>query len=481
MQKQVMEEQTVVTQLKNMIHIYKEIIDSISDGIIASDHENKVIIYNKALAEMENHEQNEVLGKYLSNIYSEHSPESGMHIAVAKSKKKVPDIIIEYTTENGSAVQLMGSTIPVVKDGQLLAVFSVARNLNKTRQLLGKITNLHEQLLSASVSTRNNGTTFTLSDIAGNSQAIKQITNQARKAALTPFPVLLSGETGTGKELLAQGIHNAAPVNDKPFVAINCAAIPETLLESTLFGTVKGSFTGAQDLKGLFEQAEGGTLYLDEINSMPVNLQVKLLRVLQEKKIRRIGADRVIEINCRIISSTNLDPWECVQKGTLREDLLYRLMVILIQVPPLRERKEDIPGLAKIFAQKYASLYGINGINISASFFKPLSNYAWPGNVRELEHVVQSAITYLDNETTLEAKHIPVYLLNRVGTLSEAPIVESSTSLNDLLGRTEKKIIEASLEQNSWNISRAAKAIGIGRQNMQYRIKKLGIVKPNRL
>jgi arginine utilization regulatory protein len=481
MQKQEIEKQTEVAQLQNMILVYKEIIDSISDGVIASDHENRVIIYNKALAEIENHEQNEVLGKYLSSIYSEHSPESSMHIAVAKSKKKVPDIIIEYTTENGSAVQLMGSTMPVIKDGQLLAVFSVARNLNKTRQLLGKITNLHEQLFSTTGATRSNGTMFTLNDIAGSSTAIKQTTSQARKAALTPFPVLLSGETGTGKELLAQGIHNAGPAGDKPFVAINCAAIPETLLESTLFGTVKGSFTGAQDLKGLFEQAEGGALYLDEINSMPVNLQVKLLRVLQEKKIRRIGADRVTAINCRIISSTNLDPWECVQNGLLREDLLYRLMAILIQVPPLRERKEDIPGLAKIFAQKYAGLYGINTVNISDSFFGPLSNYTWPGNVRELEHVVQGAITYLDNESILEAKHIPVYLLNRVGTKPEAPTVEGNLNLNDILGRTEKKIIETSLEQNSWNISRAAKAIGIGRQNMQYRIKKLGIIRTNRV
>ena len=481
MEKQTLEEKTEIAKLKNMILVYREIIDSISDGVIASDHENRVIIYNKALAEMENHEQKEVLGKYLSSIYSEHSPESSMHIAVAKSKKKVPDIIIEYTTENGSAVQLMGSTIPVVKEGQLLAVFSVARNLNKTRQLLSKITNLHEQLSSAAGATRNNGTMFTLSDIAGISTAIKQTTDQARKAALTPFPVLLSGETGTGKELLAQGIHNAAPASEKPFVAINCAAIPETLLESTLFGTVKGSFTGAQDLKGLFEQAEGGTLYLDEINSMPVNLQVKLLRVLQEKKIRRIGADRVTEINCRIISSTNLDPWECVQKGSLREDLLYRLMVVLIQVPPLRERREDIPGLAKFFAQKYGSLYGINAVHISDSFFSPLRSYTWPGNVRELEHVIQSAITYLDSEDTLEAKHIPAYLLSRVGTKPEEPVIQGSTNLKYILGATEKKIIEASLEQNCWNISRAARAIGIGRQNMQYRIKKLGIVKPGQL
>lgn len=481
MEKHAMKDQTEVAQLKNMILIYNEIIDAISDGVIASDHENRVIIYNKALAEMENHAQKEILGKNLSGIYSEHSPESSMHIAVARSKKKVPDIIIEYTTENGSAVQLMGSTIPVVKEGQLLAVFSVARNLNKTRQLLSKITNLHEQLLSAAGPARNNGTMFTLNDIAGSSKAIKQTTDQARKAALTPFPVLLSGETGTGKELLAQGIHNAAPASDKPFVAINCAAIPETLLESTLFGTVKGSFTGAHDLKGLFEQAEGGTLYLDEINSMPVNLQVKLLRVLQEKKVRRIGADRVTEINCRIISSTNLDPWECVQKGSLREDLLYRLMVVLIQVPPLRERREDISGLAKFFAQKYGSLYGINAVNISDSFFNPLSSYTWPGNVRELEHVIQGAITYLDNEDTLEAKHIPAYLLSRIETKPKETVIKDSTSLKCILGSTEKKIIEASLKQNSWNISRAARAIGIGRQNMQYRIKKLGIVKPGRL
>jgi arginine utilization regulatory protein len=150
-------------------------------------------------------------------------------------------------------------------------------------------------------------------------------------------------------------------------------------------------------------------------------------------------------------------------------------------MPPLRERIGDIPGLAQLFARKYGTLYGINAVHISDSFFSPLSNYAWPGNVRELEHVVQGAITYLDNEDTLEAKHIPVYILKRVGTRPAEPVLQSSTNLNEILNSTEKKIIEASLEQNCWNISRAARAIGIGRQNMQYRIKKLGIVKPGRL
>jgi arginine utilization regulatory protein len=334
-------EKTGMAALINKIYLYDEILDSIDDGVIASDHNNRIIVYNKALAEIENHEKEKVLGEYISTVYSDLTPDYGMHATVAKTRKKIPDMIIEYLNENGKIIQLMGNATPVIKDNQLIAIFSIARNLNKTKQLLNKITSLHEQLIISPIDAKikNNGTTFSLKDIIGTSETIKITVKEAQKAALSSFPVLIYGETGTGKELIAQGIHNAKPLNDKPFVAINCAAIPETLLESTLFGTVKGSFTGAQDLKGLFEQAGEGTLYLDEINSMPINLQTKLLRVLQELKIRRLGATNTTEVKCRIISSTNIDPWECMKHGSLREDLLYRLMVIYINLPPLRDRK----------------------------------------------------------------------------------------------------------------------------------------------
>ncbi|NMA75493.1 MAG: sigma 54-interacting transcriptional regulator [Bacteroidales bacterium] len=375
----------------------------------------------------------------------------------------------------------MANAYPVFKDNEVIAVFSIAKNIKKTKQLLCKILDLQDQLaLSRKRDELNNGTRYTLDDIVGESDSIVTTVEQAKKAALNNFPVLLYGETGTGKELFAQGIHNASLFSKNPFVAINCAAIPESLLESILFGSEKGAFTGAQERKGLFEQAEKGTLFLDEINAMPLNLQGKILRAIQEKSIRRVGATQEIPICCRIISSTNQNSWECARKETLREDLLYRLAVICIDIPPLRNRERDILDLANFFLNKYTVLLGAKDVSLSRGLETLLLGYSWPGNVRELEHFIQGTIALLDfkeSEKTVCRHHVPINLIERFEAQDIARSNDNIT-LSDVLLKTEKRVILNALERFDWNITLAAEEVGIGRQNMQYRIKKLEITKP---
>ncbi|HHT62569.1 MAG TPA: sigma 54-interacting transcriptional regulator, partial [Clostridia bacterium] len=273
-------------------------------------------------------------------------------------------------------------------------------------------------------------------------------------------------------------LHNYSSHSQEPFIAINCAAIPETLLESSLFGTVKGAFTGAVDNPGLFEQAGKGTLFLDEINSMSPALQAKLLRVLQEKYVRRLGGKTDIPIYCRVISSINVDPWECISRGELRKDLFYRIAVISLYVPPLRERKDDIDILIDYFLKKFQKIYGRRSIKISPEMRIFLMKYQWPGNVRELEHVIESAITMLGEDKIIKTDHLPQYLKIKLSQ-QEQGILDITTrepgTLSHILAEVESQAIKEALRKYQGNITKAAAALGISRQNMQYRMRKLGI------
>jgi len=223
----------------------------------------------------------------------------------------------------------------------------------------------------------------------------------------TPSSIMLHGKTGTGKELFAQSIHSHSHRRENQYIAINCAAIPEHLLESNLFGTARGAFTGAIDRPGLFEQAGGGTLFLDEIDSMPIGLQAKLLRALQEKKIRRLGSLKEIDIDIKIISSVSTAPYESINKGTLRNDLFYRLGVVLIRLPSLRERPEDLMELTWHFIHKNNRQLGTYVKKISNRVIDFFKNYGWPGNIRELEHIIEGAMNIVGRETTLKSEHLP--------------------------------------------------------------------------
>lgn len=306
---------------------------------------------------------------------------------------------------------------------------------------------------------------FTFEDIIGNSSSLLKCKEIAVKASRTASPILIYGETGTGKELFVQAIHNSSTRSGKPFIAQNCAAIPSSLLEAILFGTIKGGFTGAEDRKGLFELADGGTLYLDELNSMPIELQGKILRVLQEGNIRRVGSTIVKSVNVRVIASLNELPEVLLENEKLRRDLYYRLNVVRINIPGLRERKEDIPVLIDFFINRFNKSFNGNVIGIDEDALEKLILWNWEGNIRELEHVIEGVFNLkLQGSITLKD-------LKEVGLEKSIKLVP----LNEKLKELERGYILEALIISKFNVSRAAELLRIPRQTLQSKMKRLNI------
>lgn len=332
----------------------------------------------------------------------------------------------------------------------------------------------------------NNNTRYTLDSIIGESEAIKKVIRMALVAAQSQSNVLIYGETGTGKELVAQGIHNASPRSSKPFISQNCASLPATLLEGILFGTVKGSFTGAIDRAGMFEEANNSTILLDEINSMDFVLQSKLLRLIQEKRVRRIGSVKDKPIDIRIIATMNIHPFEAIKNKTLREDLYYRLNVFYIEIPTLKERGDDILLLAEYFIKKYNKLLNKKVIKMSEQVQKLLIEHKWKGNVRELENIIESSMIMAGDGNVILPEHLPIYMTNgsrfKKFEIAAPDIIDNGghKSLNKMLMNYERKIILYFLSKNQGNISTTAAELDISRQSLQYRMKKYKIDK-NRL
>jgi len=311
--------------------------------------------------------------------------------------------------------------------------------------------------------------------IIGNSMKINELSNMIKKVAPLYTTVLLIGETGTGKEIIAQTIHQSSPRADKKFIIVNCGGIPETLLESTLFGYEKGAFTGAfKRTKGVFEEADGGTLFLDEIGETSPASQVKLLRVLQDRRFHRVGGTETIKTNVRIISATNKDLQEEVKKNKFREDLYYRLNVITLFVPPLRERSEDIPLLVRHFLEKYSATLNKNVKKIEPEVLKCLMRYNWPGNVRELENIIERTIA-LSEGPSITLPDLPEYISQLASPPPKArPLLPFQKEKYEF----EKNYLISVLEQCNWNITKAALKSGIPRQNLHLKIKKYQISKP---
>jgi arginine utilization regulatory protein len=350
-----------------------------------------------------------------------------------------------------------------------------------------------------------NGTRYQFTDLVGGDENFLQAVGTARLAAESESPVMLYGETGSGKEVFAQSIHNYSQRKDAPFVAVNCAAIPDTLLEGVLFGTVKGAFTGAMDKTGLFEQAHGGTLFLDELNSMPIHLQAKLLRVLQEKKIRRVGAADEIAVSLKIISSVNTPAHRAIRERQLRIDLFYRLAVVYIVIPPLREQPMGIESLTRHFIHKNNLALGkaVDGVSEPVMHF--FQSYHWPGNIRELEHIIEGAMHTIGPDTTLRTAHLPPqFLLDHVrddepalALLPAAHLTPKSDSAPDLSAQPattasdgrfdapldlkqqrqsrECQLIDAALTVVGGNVSAAAKRLKVSRQLVHYKMRKYGL------
>ncbi|MFL0267177.1 sigma-54 interaction domain-containing protein [Candidatus Clostridium radicumherbarum] len=301
--------------------------------------------------------------------------------------------------------------------------------------------------------------------IIGNSEALICCKDKAVRASKTSSPILIYGETGTGKELFIQAIHNNSDRSNKPFIAQNCAAIPSNLLEGILFGITKGAFTGAEDKKGIFELANGGTLYLDELNSMPIELQGKLLRVLQDGTVRRLGSSINKSVDTRLIVSLNEWPELLIEEGKLRKDLYYRLNVVRIDLPPLRYRKEDIPLITEYFIKKFNKKFHASIDGIDASSLEKLIYLEWQGNVRELEHVIEGVFN-LKQKGKINDNDLEYIGLN---------IVNRNMSLKSKVEEIEKSYIKEALIINKYNISKAADFLQIPRQTLQSKIKKYNI------
>jgi len=316
---------------------------------------------------------------------------------------------------------------------------------------------------------------YRFENLIGKSKAMQEIFRQIRRVAPTRANVLIIGETGTGKELIARAIHQHSPRRDKPFVAVNCAAIPKELLESELFGHEKGAFTGAVRQKaGYFELADGGTLFLDEIGDMSPDLQAKLLRAIETKEFWRVGGTRPIEVDVRIIAATNRDLEEAVRKGEFREDLYYRLKVFTIRVPPLRERREDIPLLVQHFIKEICEQNGMEPLKITREAMDKLINYDWPGNVRELRNVIESAVITATSDT-IDVDDLPEEIRGGGRRAEEEDDSRIDVRVGMSMDEIEKEAIRKTLQMTGGNKTKAANILKIGLRTLYRKIKQYGL------
>jgi two-component system response regulator PilR (NtrC family) len=322
---------------------------------------------------------------------------------------------------------------------------------------------------------------YSFQNLVGNSEAMHKIFELIRKVSDSPTNVLVTGESGTGKEMVAKAIHYNSPLKDRPFVSVNCGAIPENLVESELFGHKKGSFTGAiSDKDGLFEVADGGTLFLDEIGELPLSSQVRILRAIQEKTVRRVGGTEDTKVEVRIIAATNRDLESMVQQGTFRQDLYYRLNVINIRTPALRERRDDIPLLASHFLQKYSERFNKAIQTISKEAMDLLRKYDFPGNVRELENIIERTVA-LESGATVLPESLPQFVNTPSGrkmvSSDGIEITDDGIDLQKVLDQLEKELLVKAIHQANGVKKRAAKLLGITFRSMRYRVEKFSLGK----
>ena len=386
-----------------------------------------------------------------------------------------PQLPVAVITAHGSTE----TAITALKSGAFDFV-SKPVDLQKLRALVQSALKLSESVTPAT-------TAPVLGGIIGESRSIRSLRQQIGKLARSQAPVFISGESGSGKELVARAIHAAGPRADKDFVAINCGAIPDELMESEFFGHRKGSFTGAdQDKVGLFQAAQGGTLFLDEIADLPLHMQVKLLRAIQEKAIRPVGSQQEIPVDVRILSATHKNLADEVDAGRLRQDLYYRINVIELQVPPLRERKDDIPLLVDHILHDLAQESGHVQLRVDTAVVEAMRQYAFPGNVRELENMLQRACALTEGhvirledlpELDTGAAQVASPRSAPAAAASDAPLLPSQTvySLEKHLEDVEREAIRKALEAHKWNRTAAAKTLGMSFRSFRYRLKKLGL------
>lgn len=443
----------------------KAIIHSSNDAISVVDENGNGILINPAYTRITGLTEEDVLGKpATTDIYKGES----MHFHVLKTKKPVRGVKMLVGPKKK---EVAVNVAPIIVDGQLKGSVGIIHDMSEIRELTTELQRAKERIRTLEAK-------YNFDDIVGRSEEMLIAIEQARIAAKTPATVLLRGESGTGKELFAHAIHNESDRKYNHFIRVNCAAISESLLESELFGYEEGAFSGAKrgGKKGYFEEANNGSIFLDEIGELSLNTQAKLLRVLQEREIIRVGGTKPIPIKVRIIAATNKNLEQEVHKGNFREDLFYRLNRIPIYIPPLRSRLEDIPLLCDHLIKKINHDYGRNVEGITNEAAELLKRYAWPGNVRELENILGRAIIFMDySENRIDIKHLSKLGYNFQKNQEQDHPNEAFLPLYTLVENFEKKIISHILHKHRGNKTKTAKELGVSIRTLYYKMEKYGL------
>jgi len=492
-----------VNQTLNLADIdYLSVLSAFDEGVIIADQAGRIVFYNQTQSQIDDLEPEFVIGKSVPEVYNL-DENSSLILRCLSTGRSILGELFFYRTCRGKLVNTVNSIFPLMQQNRVSGAICFIKDYN----LLDKEISASPAFSPYEGHGYGNGTRFTFADIIGDDEKFLQSVKEAQLTSGSPSPVMLYGETGTGKEMFAQSIHNHGPRDASRFMGINCAAIPENLLEGLLFGTSKGAFTGAVNKPGLFEQAHGGTLFLDEVDSMPLNLQAKLLRFLQDRKIRRVGGATDINIDVKIISSVSNNPQQALQDGQIRMDLFYRLAVVFIPIPPLRELTNGVETLARHFIYKYNLVLGKTVMGVSEQVLDVFRRYYWPGNVRELEHLIEGTMNVIEAEDVIRMRHLPRHflppefavlteqasgraagdradaagksVLNGSPTdISAADRPHAKTTPESLLGRQkarEKELINLALLESAGNVSRAARKLEISRQLLHYKMKKYGL------
>ncbi|MBA4537757.1 sigma 54-interacting transcriptional regulator [Bacillus aquiflavi] len=465
--------------MNETINVTKEmltaILNGIDEGIHAVDTDGTTIFYNEIAAKHDGMTVEEVLGKPLLTVFPSLTEETSTLLKVMKSKQPIYHRTQSYVNIHGEKIETINTTLPIFVKKKIIGAVEIAKDYSKLKLLSERLLDLQSTAMNISAKpTEHRGTKYTFHHLMTRNQEFQAMKDEAERLSKSDSPILVYGESGSGKELFVQGIHSTSRRNKGPFIAQNCAALPESLLESILFGTVKGSYTGAVDRPGLFELAHGGTLFLDELHAMPFELQAKLLRVLEDGIVRRVGSTKSLAVDVRIIAAMNEHPQKVLQEEKLRSDLFYRLNVLTFELMPLRKRKEDISLLTNHFISTFNNQLNkhIKGTNKAVA--KLFRRYPWPGNVRELKHTIEYMMNVC-NQQYLTEDDLPFMLKDELQKAEKVKKDMSNLSLRKNVINLEKKLIYGALEETDGNVLQAAKLLQIPRQTLQYKIQKYEI------
>lgn len=453
------------------------------DGITIINMEGEILFTAKLNSKLQNqNDSSELLGKNFLEVYENLNSKNSSTI---KAMELGVPIYVEnqfLKAKGQEGIKITSLSIPIKSGNRIVGAIDLSTQemaeVNSQDIVKIDLSSANFPIDSTKKLLKRSMAVFTEDQIIAVDDNMKKIRDYIRVVAACDLPVMIYGETGTGKEVFAQAIHNAGGRKDKPFIAQNCAAIPETLLESILFGTARGAFTGSVDNKGLFELADGGTLFLDEINSMPIHLQSKLLRVLQDGYFRSLGSKETKTSNVKIIAALNTDPATAIREGNLRRDIYYRLSMMTLRIPPLRERRKDISHFVKFYVNKHNGTFHKNVQYIATELLEKFEAYDWPGNVRELEHMVVYGMSMVDeNRTTLRYEDVQDKFLELTGTgdkrAEKRPAL--GTSLKMAVEEYERDLISQAVAASNGNLSDAARILDIPRQTLQRKAKQYGI------